>query len=139
MKEKVAVRKYPFNKLIRSNLPERMRQEGVRVFANPLTSEQYAQKLNEKLLEEADEVTEAKTKEKLIEELGDLLEVIYTIAVEHGIELDQIEAERLKKREINGCFLPEHYIDYIEVDEDNKPVIEYHENKDRPYKFNNER
>lgn len=130
----VAVRKYQFEKLIRSKLPARMKEEGVRVFAKPpLNDAEYFEKLKEKLIEEASEVVEAANKDKLTEELGDLLEVIYTIIDHQELNVDEIEAERLKKREVNGHFLPQHYIHYIEVDEDNKPVIEYMENKDRPY------
>ena len=50
---------------------------------------------------------------------------------------DEIEQARIKKREINGCFEPDHYVHYIQVAPDNHKVIEYLENKNRPYKFTN--
>lgn len=64
-----------------------------------------------------------------------MLEVIRAIADANAISMEDIENAQLKKREINGHFLPENYINYIEVVEDNHKVIDYLENKNRPYKL----
>jgi predicted house-cleaning noncanonical NTP pyrophosphatase (MazG superfamily) len=47
------MKKYNFNKLIRSNLPERMKKEGVALFGRHLTDEEFAKELKNKLVEEA--------------------------------------------------------------------------------------
>lgn len=129
------LRKYEFNKLIRSKIPPRMTEEGVRVNKTELSLEDFADQLKVKLLEEAQEVIDAKDKQQLIVELADVTEVIKAIAQVHGITEEEIENERLKKLEINGSFEKENYINFIEVEESNKVVIDYLENKDRPYKL----
>ncbi len=131
------MRKYPFNKLIRSKLPDRMVEEGVVVNSQKLEVEEYVVQLKQKIIEEANEVSEAKSREELITELADVLEVIYAIAESTAISQAEIEQARIEKRETNGYFKPENYVHYIQVDHDNYKVIEYLENKNRPYKLTN--
>ena len=129
------MRKYQFDKLIRSKIPARMEDEGVSVNRNSLSESEYLSELKRKLLEEAQEVHDADSKDDLTIELADVLEVIRAIADANAISMEDIENAQLKKREINGHFLPENYINYIEVAEDNHKVIDYLENKNRPYKL----
>ena len=129
------MKRYQFDKLIRSKIPSRMKDEGVVVNRNSLSEPDYLAELKKKIIEEAHEVHDASSKEDLTTELADVMEVIHAIAQANQISLDEIEAAQAKKREINGHFLPENYINYIEVAEDNHKVIEYLENKNRPYKF----
>ena len=128
------MKKYQFNKLIRSKLPERMALEGVSINGHKLSRADYLQQLKHKIVEEASEVLEASTKANLITELADVLEVIHALAKASDIDMNDIEAARLEKRNINGYFHADNYINYIEVAQDNHRVIEYLENKDRPYK-----
>ena len=131
------MRKYPFNKLIRSKIPARMIEEGVVINAQKLEIQEYIAQLKQKIIEEAIEVSETNSREDLIIELADVLEVIYAIAEATSISQVEIEQARIEKREINGHFKPEHYIHYIQVASDNHKVIEYLENKNRSYKFTN--
>ena len=112
-----------------------MEDEGVSVNRNSLSKSEYLSELKRKILEEAQEVHDAESKEDLITELADVIEVIHAIADANAISLADIENAQSEKREINGGFLPENYINYIEVAEDNHKVIEYLENKNRPYKL----
>ena len=128
------MKKYQFNKLIRSKLPERMALEGVSINGHKLSRADYLQQLKHKIVEEASEVLEASTKANLITELADVLEVIHALAKASDIDMNDIEAARLEKRNINVYFHADNYINYIEVAQDNHRVIEYLENKDRPYK-----
>ena len=127
--------RYPFNKLIRSNLPDRMRKEGVTLSSKRLSDEEYADELKRKLVEEANEVLDTSKKESLALELADVLEVVRSIADANNISMDEIEKHRLEKRNINGYFHQDNYINYIDVEESNNLVREYLANKDRPYKF----
>ncbi len=129
------MKRYQFNKLIRSKLPDRMINEGVRINSSKLSSEEYISQLKNKLLEEAEEVSLATDREHLITELADVVEVLYAISEASDINMDDIEKSRLEKRAINGHFHSDNYIHYIEVDNNNHKVIEYLNNKDRPYKF----
>ena len=129
------MKRYQFDKLIRSKIPARMKDEGVVVNRNSLSEHDYLAELKKKIIEEACEVSHASSKEDLTTELADVMEVIHAIAQVNQISLKEIEAAQAKKRKINGYFLPKNYINYIEVAEDNHKVIEYLENKKRPYRF----
>ena len=129
------MKRFEFNKLIRSKLPDRMIQEGVVIKSKKLDDQEYLFYLKQKLLEEASEVVDTETISDLTRELADVLEVIFAIATANNIPLETVENERLKKLEINGNFAKEHYVHYIEVREDNKKVIDYLLNKNRPYNF----
>jgi predicted house-cleaning noncanonical NTP pyrophosphatase (MazG superfamily) len=131
----VSVKKYQFNKLIRSKLPERMGLEGVNIVGRHLNDEEFKQELKNKLLEEAIEVKDADSRDNLLKELADIMEVIESIISVHNITKEEVEKERIIKREVNGYFLPVNFVDYIEVPLTNKKVIEYLETKNRPYKF----
>lgn len=127
------MRRYNFNKLVRSNIPSRMIKEGVLVDSKKLNSIEYLEQLKLKLIEEANEVAESDCAEKMSEELGDVFQVIISLAEAAGISMEDIEAKRTKKLEINGYFAPDYYINHIEVAEDNSEVISYLEDKNRPY------
>jgi predicted house-cleaning noncanonical NTP pyrophosphatase (MazG superfamily) len=130
------MKRYNFNKLIRSNLPERMKKEGVYLSGRPLTDEEFAKELKNKLVEEAGEVQDTQSREDLIKELADVMEVIETITSLHGITKEEIEKERLLKCQINGHFLAANFVDYIEVPITNRKVIEYLQKRNRPYECN---
>jgi predicted house-cleaning noncanonical NTP pyrophosphatase (MazG superfamily) len=98
------MKRYNFNKLIRSNLPERMKKEGVYLSGRSLTDEEFAKELKNKLVEEAGEVQDTQSREDLIKELADVMEVIETLTSLHGITKEEIEKERLLKCQINGHF-----------------------------------
>ncbi|MDA9163500.1 nucleoside triphosphate pyrophosphohydrolase [Rickettsiaceae bacterium] len=125
---------YQFNKLIRSNLPDRMEKEGVFVNSEALSSKEYIKQLKNKIIEEANEVAESTTIEELEIELADVMEVIHALAEANGLDISGIEAARVKKRQENGCFHPSCYVHDIKVAKDNHKVIEYLENKNIPYK-----
>ncbi|MFK7967848.1 MAG: nucleoside triphosphate pyrophosphohydrolase [Rickettsiaceae bacterium] len=129
------MKKYQFNKLIRSKLPERMSVEGVNVVGRNLNSEEFTQELKNKLVEEAIEVQDTNSRDSLVKELADVMEVIESIISVHNITKEEVEKEQIIKRETNGQFLPANFVDYIEVPVDKQKVIEYLENRNRPYKY----
>lgn len=128
------MKRYQFNKLVRSKLPARMESEGVVINGCTLSDEEYVMQLKQKLMEEAEEVSLATTRENLVVELADVMEVINALAEAASIDLSEIEKAKIEKRDVNGHFHADHYIGYIEVALDNKKVIDYFENKNRPYK-----
>ena len=131
------MKKYHFNKLIRSKLPERMKSEGVKLYGRHLSHEEFIQELKNKLVEEAIEVKDADSRGGLLKELADVMEVIESIISSYNITKEDIEKERLIKANTNGCFSA-NFVDYIEVPVDNLKVIEYLEDKNRPYKYDKE-
>ena len=129
------MKKYNFNKLIRSKLPERMREEGVMLYGRALDDHEFIQELKNKLIEEALEVKDTLSRIDLIKELADVTEVIEALASSASITKEEIEQERAIKRNTNGDFVAENFVDYIEVPTDKSEIIEYLENKNRPYEY----
>lgn len=129
------MRRYQFDKLIRSKLPARMINEGVIINSTKLSEAEYVMQLKNKIVEESEEVLLASSRENLKTELADVLEVIHALAEVTGLDMQEIEESRLEKRAVNGHFQADNYIHYIEVAKDNHKVIEYLNDKDRPYKF----
>ena len=76
-----------------------------------LDSEEALPYLKKKIVEEATEVFEAKTKKELCEELGDLLEVIETFYA-CGIDSDYVKALKTVKLEEKGDFVDWNFNDF---------------------------
>ena len=74
------------NKLVRDNIPEIIRGHGREPKISVLTGEKLLNALNEKLVEEHGEYIESGE----LEELGDMLEVIFSLAKEKGYTEDEL-------------------------------------------------
>ena len=95
MKEKVI-----YNKLVRDNIPEIIEASGKTCEMEILSDEEYLQMLDKKLDEELAEYH----KEQNIEELADLLEVLYATAKARGYSIEELEHVRLEKQKARGGF-----------------------------------
>lgn len=100
-----------YNKLVRDLIPEIIKEDGKKAIIELLTDEKFLFKLDEKLDEELTEYRKSKD----IEELADILEVIYAIASAHGYSKEEVEQIRLKKSNERGGF--EKRILLVEVQE----------------------
>jgi predicted house-cleaning noncanonical NTP pyrophosphatase (MazG superfamily) len=79
-----------------------------------LDDAEFNKQLRIKLLEEAHEVVATKNRDHLIDELGDLYEVIDTIADLHGISKDEILRAQSQKREEKGGFSSRTFVEVAE-------------------------
>lgn len=89
-----------YNKLVRDRIPEIIIESGAKCKTEILSDEKYLEMIDKKLDEELTEYR----KDKSIEELADLIEVIYAAALAHGYTLDELEAVRAKKVAERGAF-----------------------------------
>lgn len=89
-----------FNKLVRDKIPEIIANSGSKCTFEILSDEEYITMLDKKLDEELAEYH----KDKDIEELADLLEVIYACAQARGYSLDDLEKFRINKATERGTF-----------------------------------
>lgn len=105
-----------YNKLVRDHIPTIIEQSGKAFKTRVLQREEYQTELMKKAKEEFQEYSEAKNHEDSIEELADLLEVMYALAAIHGATPEQLEQVRHKKAEKRGGFEERIYL--IEVEDE---------------------
>ena len=89
------------NKLVRDKIPEIIEKTGKVCHIHTLTSDEYLAELDRKLNEECDEYQA----DKSLEELADMLEVMYAIAEARGYSVEELEKVRAEKAEKRGAFI----------------------------------
>lgn len=90
-----------YHKLVRDKIPEIILSKGVTPVTHIADDKEYEEKLIEKLDEEVVEFNSDRT----IEELADILEVVYAIGEYNGVAKEKLEEMRLEKREARGGFV----------------------------------
>ena len=88
-------------KLVRDKIPQVIRSEGLEPIIYTANSEEYATRLRDKLREEVEEFIASDDDP---EELADILEVLYTLAGQAGIDPQQLENLRAAKAAERGGF-----------------------------------
>ncbi len=89
-----------YNKLVRDKIPDIIERSGKIAITEILSEEQYIKMLDKKLIEELDEYQNSKD----VEELADLLEVLFTIVEAKGIHITEFEQIRKEKEDKRGGF-----------------------------------
>lgn len=89
-----------YNKLVRDKIPEIIESDGKTCKTELLSDEEYIKMIDAKLDEELAEYH----KDQNIEELADLMEVIYAAALARGYSLEDLEMVREKKVQERGGF-----------------------------------
>ncbi|MBP1564581.1 MAG: nucleoside triphosphate pyrophosphohydrolase [Oscillospiraceae bacterium] len=89
-----------YNKLVRDLIPEIIEKSGKKCIVEVMDKDTYIEYLDKKLSEELNEYQE----DKSLEELADLLEVVYAVTVARGYSVDELEKLRAKKAEERGGF-----------------------------------
>ncbi len=86
------------SKLIRDKIPEIVKSKWEQISISIANQEEFRIKLFEKLIEESNEVIDAKTKSEIIEEMADLYEVIDSILENEKIDKsDVLKIQKEKK------------------------------------------
>ncbi|WP_336783348.1 nucleoside triphosphate pyrophosphohydrolase [Paenibacillus illinoisensis] len=93
-----------YNKLVRDKIPQIIEANDKECSIRVLDDEEYTVALKTKLQEELNEFLEAKEKNEQIEELADLLEVVYSFARSQGTTVEELEHTRKTKHEERGGF-----------------------------------
>lgn len=89
-----------FNKLVRDKIPEMLEAKGQMCETEILSDERYLEMLEAKLVEECTEYQI----DGSIEELVDIIEVIYAIAGARGVTEGELDRLRVEKATKNGRF-----------------------------------
>ena len=83
-----------YNKAIRDKIPEIIKESGKNCNVKKLDDSEFLVQLEKKLVEELAEYQESKN----VEELADVLEVVYRISNLKGFDLDKARLEKIEKR-----------------------------------------
>ena len=94
------MKKTTYNKLVRDKIPEIISATGKIFHTKILSGDEYNKMLDEKLQEELQEYLESKD----VEELADILEVIYAITESKGVSIKDLEKMRNDKARKRGAF-----------------------------------
>lgn len=89
-----------YNKLVRDNIPELIESDGYHAITRTLESDEYKNELEIKLDEECKEFHESKE----LDELADILEVIYALSEAYGYSREQLMEAYQKKHDKRGGF-----------------------------------
>ena len=98
------------NKLGRDKIPEIIEKTGKVCHIHTLTSDEYLAELDRKLNEECAEYQA----DKSLEELADMLEVMYAIAEARGYSVEELEKVRAEKAEKRGAFIEKIYLESVD-------------------------
>ena len=113
--------KYVKNKLVRDKIPENINSIGRKCNYKILNNHEYLQELDKKLFEEAHEFIE----EHSIEELADLMEVVFAIMKNRNISMEDVENARKIKNSQKGSFNERIYLINVEQEDiDEREEIE---------------
>jgi len=89
-----------FNKLVRDRIPTIIEADGRKAVTRMLSDDEYGVALRKKLIEETQEFGESGT----LEELADILEVVYALAALLGADAKTLEEARASKCRERGGF-----------------------------------
>jgi len=89
-----------YDKLIRDRIPEIIEKSGKKCITETMDTDTYIRYLDEKLNEELAEYQA----DKSLEELADLLEVMYAVVKARGYRIEELEQVRREKAEKRGAF-----------------------------------
>jgi predicted house-cleaning noncanonical NTP pyrophosphatase (MazG superfamily) len=105
-----------YNKLVRDRIPEIIEMSGKDFTTRILEEDDYLIEINKKMHEELAEYEEATSNEDSVEELADLLELIYAAANTYGTTIEELEKIRIHKAKKRGGF--DERIFLVDVEDD---------------------
>jgi predicted house-cleaning noncanonical NTP pyrophosphatase (MazG superfamily) len=90
-------------KLVRDRIPELAASNGQAAGFHLADANEFARRLRDKLLEEAHKAATAEPG-GLLEELGDVLQVLYALAAHAGYSAAEVECARARKARTHGAY-----------------------------------
>lgn len=98
-----------YNKLVRDKIPEIITKDNKKAVTKILNDEDYLIELNRKIQEEVKEYLESNG----IEELADIVEVIYGILEVKNISIEEFENVRKSKVQKRGAFKEKIFLEKV--------------------------
>lgn len=102
-----------YNKLVRDNIPQVIIKSGKQFKIKLLNDIEYKNELKNKLIEEANELNQTRSRETIIDELADIYEVLDYILRTEKIDLFDVQKRRVQKNMSHGAFDEKIYLEYV--------------------------
>ena len=99
-----------YDKLVRDRIPAIIEANGDRPVVHVTDDEEYERRLLEKVYEETEEFRESGD----VDELADVLEVVFAIGEHHGHSERDLQASRERKARRRGRFEDRIVLEYVE-------------------------
>jgi predicted house-cleaning noncanonical NTP pyrophosphatase (MazG superfamily) len=96
--------KFECNKLVRDGTIKRAKKLEYKMDYVFLDENDYLSALREKLIEEVNEIYDAKSRDEICSEIADLLECIYAFAKMNSLTHEEIQRERITRKKLRGGF-----------------------------------
>lgn len=122
--------KFQFAKLVRDRIVEHQLASGATPAYRQLDADQHKNELIKKIIEESQEITHASTDE-IAMEIADVQQALDDLKELYGLSNEDVSKAKAIKNKKNGAFKKGHYVDYVEVKEDNAWIGYYRNNPDR--------
>jgi predicted house-cleaning noncanonical NTP pyrophosphatase (MazG superfamily) len=117
--------KFKYAKLVRDNIPGWHRDNGHIVEGWQLTGDELRTALIGKLHEEADEISGAMSRDELIEEVGDVQQVIDDLLISQGVSRDELLVAIKRKTDRKGGFKKGEYIETVTIQNEDDEWAQY--------------
>lgn len=111
-------RTFKQNKLVRDKIIEIMESKGSKLYAYKLHDQDFLKQLKLKLIEEASEVNRAQTEQEILEELADVLEIVYTLAKAYNFTEKNLQTIQEQKRNEKGGYQEQMFVTFAEHPKD---------------------
>ncbi len=125
------MRKFYQNKLWRDKLIAIREKSGAIVHSVPLAHAEYKEEINLKLIEEANELADADTHKKMVDEIADMLEAIDCIIDFHGMTMEEVLKHKEAKFLQFGSYKNHVLVDYVEYPSGSQEAKDCLENPNR--------
>ena len=103
-----------YNKLVRDRITEIIQESGKTYKAHILKNDAFLDAIYEKFHEEVQEFQDAEHKKDKIEELADILELVYAATDALDISYEELEAVRQEKQEKRGGFKERVFLESVD-------------------------
>ncbi len=93
-----------YNKLVRDLIPDQIKESGKHADTGTIDQADFIHSLKLKLIEEVHELFHADSKDAVINESADLLELIETLLKQHNVSFTEVLDKKKQKRDATGSF-----------------------------------
>lgn len=104
-----------YNKLVRDNIIDIILEDNEVPNYRILNDNDFIIALKEKFIEESEEIVEAKTKDDVINELADILELVDSLSEQYNISEEELKNKKEDKKIKRGGFNKKIFLEYSDT------------------------